>query len=624
MSIIDTLITDRTQADVTKLKSLLSKPKAMWTNEEWSEFLLAKDKGAYNATDLNRVQEAMEYLAERFRGYGYNVPKIKRPSITEVIPGTSKLPEGYTELEFIQSTGEQFVDTKVSYNSSKEFVVEAECTCSAGQYMGWDGGGQFGASSSGCWYLGTSASTSPILASEFTKLKLTIESGESTDTVLDIDQNGNTASVTRAHASISNYATIDYPLFARSASSGGIAAYVSMSTKRFKISVDGILLRDYVPCLTPSNEVGLYDIVNGVFYGNAGSGEFLAGYLPTIDKNTLLLLHGDALEDSSNFGQEITNSGVVVSANQSKFGGKSLYFDGSSKVLIPPVDLAGNDFTIDWWEYVTASSSKTRFCTAFFSDTPYVLGLLLGFGGTKVYSSSNGSSWDLVSGATMLSNTLNTWVHWAFVRKGNTLTSYRNGAVFATTTINGAIYHDGITPSVIGSYYAQDQNPFIGYIDEFRISNVARWTEAFTPPDSAYYADETDIPSQTIVRDYWKIGDIPSKAQMDQYLTNLGYVKNVLGLLKSTPESPPTMDYLTYTEANDIEQILVDIEFVITHTIQSMARLNAFMFVSGYRPFPSSASDYGRTWDDIDALELNWDDLDDGEAWYTIQYGVIK
>lgn len=125
-------------------------------------------------------------------------------------------------------------------------------------------------------------------------------------------------------------------------------------------------------------------------------------------------------------------------------------------------------------------------------------------------------------------------------------------------------------------------------------------------------------------RDYWIIGDIPRKEQMDQYLTNLNYVKNVFGLLKSTPDAPSTMDHITHNEANAIEQILVDIEFVINHTIQSMSRLDAFMFVSGQAPFPSASTDYGRTWDDIDALGLNWDDLDDGEAWYTMQYGVIK
>ena len=50
MSIIDTLVTDRTQADVSAGNS----------------------KGTYNASDLNRVGTAMNYVADRLRAAGYD------------------------------------------------------------------------------------------------------------------------------------------------------------------------------------------------------------------------------------------------------------------------------------------------------------------------------------------------------------------------------------------------------------------------------------------------------------------------------------------------------------------------------------------------------------------------
>lgn len=40
----------------------------------------------------------------------------------------------------------------------------------------------------------------------------------------------------------------------------------------------GTLVRDLLPCINPGGKVGLYDIVNGKFYGNAGTGDFIAGY----------------------------------------------------------------------------------------------------------------------------------------------------------------------------------------------------------------------------------------------------------------------------------------------------------------------------------------------------------
>lgn len=59
MSVIDTLITDRTQADVDALKALLA-----------DGINPADHKGAYNASDLNRVGEAVNYLRERLRPLG--------------------------------------------------------------------------------------------------------------------------------------------------------------------------------------------------------------------------------------------------------------------------------------------------------------------------------------------------------------------------------------------------------------------------------------------------------------------------------------------------------------------------------------------------------------------------
>ena len=53
MSVIDTLITDRTEADVT----------------------IGNPKGTYNASDLNRVGAAMNYVADRLRDVG-NDPHI--------------------------------------------------------------------------------------------------------------------------------------------------------------------------------------------------------------------------------------------------------------------------------------------------------------------------------------------------------------------------------------------------------------------------------------------------------------------------------------------------------------------------------------------------------------------
>lgn len=66
------LVTDRTQFDVDRAKALAKKGWANMTPEERSEWEGGL-KGAYNATDLNRVQSAVRYLADRLSDAGYRL-----------------------------------------------------------------------------------------------------------------------------------------------------------------------------------------------------------------------------------------------------------------------------------------------------------------------------------------------------------------------------------------------------------------------------------------------------------------------------------------------------------------------------------------------------------------------
>ena len=49
-----------------------------------------------------------------------------------------------------------------------------------------------------------------------------------------------------------------------------------------KIWNDGVLIRDYIPYQNKLGDVGLWDKVNSVFYGNFGTGKFIAG--PIVNK----------------------------------------------------------------------------------------------------------------------------------------------------------------------------------------------------------------------------------------------------------------------------------------------------------------------------------------------------
>ena len=211
------------------------------------------------------------------------------------------------------------------------------------------------------------------------------------------------------------------------------------------------------------------------------------------DEHTLLLLHGEDLIDSSVYGRAITNYGVTIASDKSKFGGKSLYFNGAANMIIPFFDFCnGNkDFTLEWWEY-RLEPSAYKGTVLYQNKVPGDGGdgLIAGYHGNGYPSfgmCSSTGSWDMVASNTSMGQALSDqWVHRAIVRSGSTITMYQNGVRQNSVTVSKQSANTGYLE--IGAYYEYQGGGgyFKGYIDELRISDVARWTENFTPPDKPY------------------------------------------------------------------------------------------------------------------------------------------
>lgn len=180
----------------------------------------------------------------------------------------------------------------------------------------------------------------------------------------------------------------------------------------------------------------------------------------------------------------LINQGVTFSGT-SPSGGSCLYFNGSSRILIPSMaELGSTNWTIDWREYPTVATTGSRFSSSYTTDSGTCGGILLGYSNSRVYASTgaDNTNWNLVAGANMFSTTANTWTHWAVVKNGTSLKTYRNGTLYASTTCNGNIGVSSKYYMALGDYRAGDHSYFTGYIDYFRISNHARWTGNFTAP----------------------------------------------------------------------------------------------------------------------------------------------
>lgn len=264
-----TLITDRAAADLENLRALLSTPMEDWTAAQLAQFNQAISKGAYNYTDLNRVTACMEYLDETLKSYGYETGYQRIVVHPEEPPGpVNPLPEGYMQLEYIQSSGSQYINTGVLVSEKTGLLFEYQqnpetvgCICGCDQ--GWMNSGiiivnniiSFGGTSSGA----------ALGLNDGVKHQISLQNGV-------FKKDG--AVIFTGSGVFSS--SVPFCLFALNRN-GALQEYSSVTMWSFKIYNADECVRNYMPCKNPSGEIGMYDLVNNQFYENAGTGEFIAG-----------------------------------------------------------------------------------------------------------------------------------------------------------------------------------------------------------------------------------------------------------------------------------------------------------------------------------------------------------
>lgn len=161
----------------------------------------------------------------------------------------------------------------------------------------------------------------------------------------------------------------------------------------------------------------------------------------------------------------------------------------------------------------------------------------------------------------------------------------------------------------------------------YNYTDLNRVTEAMEYLDESLrgYGYDTGYSEIEIVpgRTEWQQSDVPTASQMASYLSNVEAIRSVLEVLPTTPETPESMELLTWVEANNIEQILVDVETVINRVVNGLARSNSFTFWSGNRPIPTAESNLGRTWAELDSMDTEWTNWQVA-TWYLLLYGNLE
>lgn len=202
-----------------------------------------------------------------------------------------------------------------------------------------------------------------------------------------------------------------------------------------------------------------------------------------------LLAHMDGTDGSTTFVDQkshtMTAAGNAhIETDDSKFGGASGYFDGSGDRV--SVDSStdfyfAGDFTIEAWVKLT-SYAVYRTVVADWTASAYPF--IFGFDGSGV-SKLFAAGAIRLDGTTTLST--GTWTHIAWVRSGSTVKYFQGGTQYGSNTYATAIGVVTGNPVYIGAADTSSNHPWLGYIDDLRITNgVARYSSTFTPPAAAF------------------------------------------------------------------------------------------------------------------------------------------
>lgn len=185
----------------------------------------------------------------------------------------ASLPSGYTQLEYIKSSGAQYINTGVTVSENTGLLFEYQqnpdtsgCICGCDQ--GWMSSGiiivnniiSFGGTASGV----------ALGLNDGVKHQISLQNG--------VFKKDGAVIFTGSGVFTSS---IPFCLFALNRN-GAFQEYSSVTMWSFKIYNADECVRNYMPCKNPYGEIGMYDLVNNQFYKNAGTGEFIAG--PEIEK----------------------------------------------------------------------------------------------------------------------------------------------------------------------------------------------------------------------------------------------------------------------------------------------------------------------------------------------------
>lgn len=188
-------------------------------------------------------------------------------------PSTSRLPKGYTELTYIQSGGTQYIDTgfKPNQNSRIDMVAKFESVAGGNSML-------FGVKSPSTAEFFVYHNGGTIYGRYANVQVMQITADPTQKALFSLNKNSLTVGEETVTTTASTFQCTQNAILFGWNENGAITPNPS-PTQVYSCQIydNGNLIRDFVPCLSDADGVGMYDLVESKFYGNAGTGGFIGG-----------------------------------------------------------------------------------------------------------------------------------------------------------------------------------------------------------------------------------------------------------------------------------------------------------------------------------------------------------
>ena len=537
------LVYDRTEEDETSAAAIRS---AYQKLGNWSGLTDAEraqlERGALTYNTLNRVEQAVKTLAAALTSAGYPV------EVTPVMKGRSRVPSGFTEVEWIQSSGTQYIDTGAIFSngvraetkinltsitsSSKKTPIFGAHNASepyGRDYLSIDSSKNFeiGGGAGYRYFKNNTIATNVDYEVEASNIP-----GQESLVV-----NGELYKSTGGAAYATPFTDLSLYLFRVNTTNDQWFENASMKLYYMKMyDYTNVLVRDYIPCKNPSGTVGLYDLVGGEFYTTPTAVALPAGYTQ--------------VEYLQSTGTQYIDVGFKPNQDTRAI------LDVNSALVSGPVWLFG--------ARTSASSKAYNFLcygSKYRSDYNDNSSTSLTINPSGRFTIDKDKNVTKINGSTA-----STITYGAFRCEYNLFLFSNNNAGAANSGASISIYSCKIYDNGV---LVRDMVPARNSSGTLGMYDLVGGT-FYTNAGSGTFTAGADIVGFTsgaeigTVEDReWQEGDVLYRPQWTTYLDNVQKLRDAYYTLAETGALPAPGDKLNYTGANTIEKVLADIDLLL-------------------------------------------------------------